>query len=113
MSRRCSKRPFSEPIAPIRKMWRPIWAWIANMLGQDDTDGAIKEYRLLVERVPDRRLQLAQLLIEQNQRRPERQRDWNEVTELIEQAAKASPESIKPVILKAELLFAQGSQAAA
>ena len=86
---------------------------IENMIGQGDLDGAIKEYRLLVKRLQGGRLKLAQLLIVQNQRRPERQRDWNEVAELIKQEAEASPESIAPVILKAELLFAQGDQAAA
>jgi predicted Zn-dependent protease len=87
--------------------------WIENMVNQGNTEGAIKEYRLLVDRVPGVRLVLARLLFAQNQRRPEPQRNWNEVTELIKQAAEASPESIEPVLLRTDLLVAQGNPAAA
>jgi cellulose synthase operon protein C len=95
--------------------------WIANMRNQGDITGAIKEYRALVkqESVENSsknmvRAILARLLIEQNQRRPESQREWNEVEQLINQATtEAAPESVEPVILRAELFFAQGKRAAA
>ena len=75
-------------------------------------DEAIARCRLLVAREPAYRLELAGLLIEQNKRRPEPQRNWNEINQLIEQAAKDSPQSIKPVELKVELLLARGDQTA-
>ena len=83
--------------------------WINNLVRQGDTDGAITEYRSLVNRVPGVELVLARLLIAQNQRRTEAQRKWNEVEELINR----SPKSIESVILRAQLLFAQGNPAAA
>ena len=56
---------------------------------------------------------LARLLIAQNQRRPEPQRDWNEVNELINQMDETGPESTERAVLRAELLYAQGDQAGA
>ena len=87
--------------------------WIANLLNQGDIAGAIKEYRALAKQEPAVRPILARLLISQNQRRPESQRDWNEVEKLIDQATETAPESVEPVVLRAELFFAQGKQTAA
>ena len=70
-------------------------------------EAAIKEYQALVERAPQVRLPLAQLLIARNRQQPESQRDWSEVKRVIDDAAKAAPESVDPVILEAELLLAQ------
>ena len=91
--------------------------WIANLVKQGTIDEAIKEYQALVERAPEVRLSLtgllrvrlslAQLLIARNRRRPESQRDWSEVKRVIDDAAKAAPQSVDPVILEAELLSAQ------
>ena len=84
---------------------------------QGDLVGAIKEYHDLAKefpgQVPQFRPILARLLIEYNQRRPESQRDWNEVKELIDQMDKASPGSAERFILRALLLSAQGDQTAA
>ena len=68
---------------------------------------------LLYKQVPEVRPMLARLLIVQNQRRPESQRNWNEVNELINHPAETEPQSVERVILRIELLFAQGNQAAA
>ena len=65
--------------------------WINNLVSQGDIAGAIKEYRALVKQVPRVRPMLARLLIVQNQRRPESQRNWNEVNELINQVAETEP----------------------
>ena len=48
--------------------------WIKNLIDQGDIAGAIKEYRALAKQVPAVRPVLARLLIAQNQRRPEAQR---------------------------------------
>ena len=53
--------------------------WIPNLVNQGKTEEAIKEYQALVKRAPQVRLPLAQLLIARNRRRPESQRNWNEV----------------------------------
>jgi tetratricopeptide (TPR) repeat protein len=87
--------------------------WANSLRSQGDIAGAIKEYRTLVKQEPRVRPVLARLLIGQNQRRPVSQRNWSEVTELINQMAETEPESVEPVVLKADLLFAQGDQAAA
>ena len=62
--------------------------------------------------VPRVRPALARLLIEQNKRRLEPQRDWKEVKELVDQMAQAEPESVQCNLVRAELLFAQGDQTA-
>jgi cellulose synthase operon protein C len=98
----------ADPQDPTAKL-----GWIANLLNQGDITGAIKEYRALAKNSPVVRPILAQLLIEQNQRRPESQRNWNEVEELINQATQTAPESVQPVVLRAKLLFAQGKETAA
>ena len=87
---------------------------ITNLVNAGDTEGAIKAYQGLIKRASPKRapqfwLQLAKLLIERNMRRPESERDWSEVKTLIDDAAKAAPESVEPVIRRAELLLAQGT----
>ena len=101
------------PSVSIRKIQKARSDMINRLVSQGDTAGAIKEYHDLVKTSPSVRPKLAQLLIAQNQRRPEPQRNWNEVNKLIDQMAEAEPESVEPVILRAELLFSQGNQAAA
>ena len=80
--------------------------WISNMVSQGNIAGAIKEYRALVKQIPKVRPDLVRLLIAQNQRRPELQRNWNEVNKLINQMADTEPEAVE--VLRAEMLFAQG-----
>src|SRR5262249_22564658 len=87
--------------------------YIANLRNQGDIAGAIKEYRDLAQKMPAVRPNLVHLLIEQNQPRPESQRDWREAEELIDQVAKTASEPVVPVLLRAEMFFAQGKQKAA
>ena len=86
---------------------------IKNLIDQGDIAGAIREYRVLVKQVPEVRPMLARLLIVQNQRRPESQRNWNEVNELINYLPETEPQVVELTILRAQLLFAQGEKAAA
>ena len=87
------------------------FGWIGNLVSQGNTTGAIKEYRAILKQVPAVRPVLARLLITQNQRRPPLQREWSEVNELINQLADTDPVTVE--VLRAEVSFAQGSQAAA
>ena len=91
--------------------------WIEALAQQGDIAGAIKEYRdiakLFPGQVSELRGDLARLLIQYNQRLPESRRDWNEVKLLIDQMTNAAPGAVEPIILRAEMLFAQGNQAAA
>ena len=87
--------------------------WVNYLMGQGDTDGAIKELRSLEKEVPQVRSMLAELLIGQNQRRPAAQRNWNEVKVLIDKIVQTDPESVDAVLRRAELLFGQGDQGGA
>ena len=85
--------------------------WIQGMVQRGDLNGAIEQSRRLVVQVPSIRIQLAKLLIAQNQQRPKDQRDWSEIERLLDEAAKAAPEAAEPVVLRA-VLFAEQDQAA-
>ena len=91
--------------------------WIDTLIHQGDIAGAIKEYRDIAKQFPEQGPQfrgvLARLLTVYNQRLPESQRNWNEVKVLIDQMTDAAPEATEPIVLGAELLFAQGNQTAA
>jgi cellulose synthase operon protein C len=72
-----------------------------RMVKQGELEGAIKEYRTLVKLLPRVNITLAELLIARNLQRPVLQRDWDKVNEVIDDAAKALPESADPLILRA------------
>jgi tetratricopeptide (TPR) repeat protein len=82
-------------------------ASIDYLVQQGAIETAIKECRTVVDRAPQVPLKLVSLLIARNQRQPESLRDWAEVKQMIEDAFKAAPESVNPIILEAELLLAQ------
>ena len=82
-------------------------ASIATLVNQGEIVMAIKEYQALVDRAPQARLNLAGLLIARNRQQPQSERDWGEVKHVIDDAAKAAPESVDPIILEAESLRAQ------
>ena len=68
----------------------------------------------LVNRVPHVRLALARLLIcAATSQLPRTERDWDEVESLLDDAAKSSPESVEPLLLRAEMAMAQDKSAAA
>jgi tetratricopeptide (TPR) repeat protein len=80
---------------------------IARMVSQGELDGAINEYRTLVKTQPKVKLPLAQLLIARNRQRVAPQREWSEAKSLIDDAEKASPESVEPTVTRAEYYIAQ------
>lgn len=81
--------------------------YIDTQIQQGDLDGAIEGCRELVGRVPEVPLKLVRLLIARNRQRPTAEQDWMEVERLLEDAAKAAPESVAPVILRAEVILAR------
>ena len=87
--------------------------YIRTQIQQGDFDGAIEGYRDierspdLVEKVPQVRLKLAELLIERNRQQPLAKQDWIDVERLVEDATRAAPESIEPIILRAKLIVAR------
>jgi tetratricopeptide (TPR) repeat protein len=81
---------------------------IDHMVSQGEIEGAIREYRTLIKRAPHVGLPLARLLLVRNRQRPEPQRDWSEVEHLIDDAEKAFPESVEPLLLRADLHMAEG-----
>jgi cellulose synthase operon protein C len=86
---------------------------IDRMLKQGQVDEAIKGYRALVTRLPQTGIPLAQLLIGRNKQRPVQSRDWTEVKSLLDDAVKSAPDSVEPLLVRAELAMAQGQNAAA
>ena len=87
--------------------------WIKNLIDQGDIAGAIREYRVLVKQVPEVRPMLARLLIVQNQRRPESQRNWNEVNELINYLPETEPQSLNVLFSGLNCCLRKAKQAAA
>lgn len=87
-------------------------AWIADIVSQGDVAQAIDEYGKLVDTVPQARVPLFQLLIARNQNLPAARRDWSEAERLITLTAKDAAPSL-PVVMKAQLLQAQGDAAEA
>ena len=81
--------------------------YINTQIQQGDLDGAIEGYRELVGRVPEVRTELAKLLIRRNRQQPVAERDWDEVERLVNDAAKAAPQAVAPVIVRAELVLAR------
>jgi predicted Zn-dependent protease len=81
--------------------------YIRTQIQQGDIDGAIEGYRDLLEKVPQVRLELAALLIARNRKQPSVKHDWAEVEQLLDEAAKATPDSVAPIILRADLTLAR------
>jgi cellulose synthase operon protein C len=81
--------------------------YINTQIQQGDFDGAIEGYREILDRVPQARLALASLLIARNRQRLAAKQDWVEVERLVDEAAKAAPESAGPVILRADMVLAR------
>src|SRR5579883_1977530 len=86
---------------------------IDGMIARGEIDRAIEAYRRLIEAVPEVRLTLAQLLITKNRQLPAARRNWGEVDSLIAAAARAAPESIRPVLLRIQALTERGELAKA
>jgi predicted Zn-dependent protease len=81
---------------------------IADQRSHGNIDGAIQGLEELIGQEPRLRHDLVLLLIEKNRRLPEPQRNWSAADRLIEAMSKDAPDSFLPVILRAELLLAQG-----
>ena len=88
-------------------------ALISNQVERGELDQAIEEYRKLAKAVPATRLRLIGLLIVRNRQQPEGRRDWREVEELLKQETAASPKSVEPLLLQAEMAAARGNFAEA
>jgi cellulose synthase operon protein C len=91
---------------------------IEMMSKNGDIEGAINEYRSIAKLPrykpePQDRLNLSMLLIARNRQRPKPQRDWTEVATAIDDAANALPDTIEPVVLRAEMYVAQEQPAEA
>jgi tetratricopeptide (TPR) repeat protein len=87
-----------------------------NLLERGEYDQAIAVYEKLEAGGEHQfRLPLARLLIHQNLQRPvaEQEPNWSQVEKLIQDASKDSLQSSEPIIVRAELLAAQGKEAEA
>jgi cellulose synthase operon protein C len=83
---------------------------IERMVKKGDIDEAIKGYRALVGQLPAVRLPLARLLLLKNRQLPEPQRRWDEIESLVDAAEKSSPDSVEPLVFRADLAEAQGKR---
>jgi len=84
----------------------------AVLLQSGQLQEAIAEYRPL-QMLPQVRLLLARLLIVHNLKLPEVAREWREVELLLEQSHKLRDDPTREVLVRAELLAAQGQMHAA
>jgi tetratricopeptide (TPR) repeat protein len=76
-------------------------------------DEALDEYRLLIPRAPAARIVVARLLYVRNLRLPLAERRWDQVEQLLHEAAQATPPSVQVPVLRAEVLVARGKPAEA
>jgi len=81
--------------------------YINTQMQQGDLDSAIQGYQELVGRVPEARTALARLLITRNRQRSAVERDWDEVERLVDDAGKTAPDSVAPLVLRADLVLAR------
>jgi tetratricopeptide (TPR) repeat protein len=77
------------------------------------TDSALEAYRALARQVPAMHLRVAQLLIARNVALPEDKRRWSEVDQAVDEAARASSDSLAVTLLRADALTGRGQLDAA
>ncbi len=80
---------------------------IERMIQQGDVDEAIAQYRTFIKQLPMVSLRLVRLLIARIRQKPPLQRDWSELKSLLDDAEKAMPELVEPVLTRADLELAQ------
>jgi tetratricopeptide (TPR) repeat protein len=83
---------------------------------QDQVDNALAQYRQLMTQKgapPAGRVEIARLLLLRNLQRLPNQRDWKEVDNALDEAAKAQPESVDVPLLRAKAFLAQNDAKAA
>ena len=80
----------------------------ASLAARGEIDQAIAVYEKLIPVAPQVRGRLVELLIVRNQQRPAEERNWKNIEELIDQAARSAPMSPESHIMRTELLIAQG-----
>jgi len=101
----------------VDPLWVPARAGLAAALASaGQIDEALREQRQIAARPgagARERIRLTQWLLAKNLRLPEAQRDWAEAEKALDEAAEATPEAAEPVIVRAEMLVAQGRADAA
>jgi tetratricopeptide (TPR) repeat protein len=90
----------------------PLWFAAADgvaraLLAMNKVDDAIEAYRRLIPHAPAARVVVARLLIVRNLGLPERQRHWDEVDTLLDEAVQLFPKSADLAILQAQALAAR------
>jgi cellulose synthase operon protein C len=78
-----------------------------SMVSRGEVEQAIEELRKMAALVPQARSLLVRLLIARNQQQSPSQRNWTELTELIQEAKGFAPDSSERVLLQVDLLLAQ------
>ena len=85
---------------------------IRRLVNKGEIDVAIKEYQRLIERSPQLdRKKLVNLMLMRNQQRSPAQRNWREVEIQVDEAAKAAPNSVEPIVLRA-IVYSEQDQPA-
>ena len=99
----------------IDPFYAPARAGITeSLLASGNVDDALKEYNQLAKtgKVGTAGLiPLARMLVLQNLRKNESERDWKQVEKVLDQAEKATPDAVQIPILRAEILVAQNRTA--
>jgi tetratricopeptide (TPR) repeat protein len=88
----------------------------ASQSSQEQVDNALAQYRQLMtqkDAPPAGWVEIARLLIVRNLQRVPNQRNWKEVENALDEAAKAQPESVDVPLLRAKALLAQDDPKAA
>jgi tetratricopeptide (TPR) repeat protein len=96
---------YSRPSDPFDPLWVPARVGLAATLADmGRTREAIKTYEEVLNRAPAVALPLARLLSDEEVRRPEKDRNWTKV----EQVLDIAPKSVEAILLRAEMQMRRG-----
>jgi tetratricopeptide (TPR) repeat protein len=92
----------------VDPLWLPARLGLATTLASTGkSEEALQEYRQVVRQVPGVGFAMARLLSARNLRLPAAQQDWQEINQLLDNAAKSKPDSLELFLTRVDVLLAQ------
>jgi tetratricopeptide (TPR) repeat protein len=89
-------------------LWEPACLGLASVqAAQGQIEDALTTYRRIMARVSGARIAAARLMIAQTSRLPAASQRWQEVEQMLDEAAQALPDAMEVALVRAEALAAQ------